>query len=92
MFAQGDVLFGKAARSLPGPLREAVLAAELDDPVLLRSFPLASLEKLGCVEGGRRADALRKLGVGPAHHIKLDDEVSVDGGFVAAVDDDAPRD
>ena len=49
--SQVDVLFGKAVRALPRPLLEAVLVAELDDPVVLRSFPLAADDKLGCYVG-----------------------------------------
>ena len=36
-------------------LREALVEAELDDPVVLRSFPRASLSRLGVHEGGRRS-------------------------------------
>ena len=52
-----DGLFRKALKSLPVQLREALVEAELDDPVVLRSFPRASLSRLGVHEGGRRSAA-----------------------------------
>ena len=53
--SQGDSLFRKALRDLPSTLREALVAAELDDPVVLRSFPMYDAVKLGICEGGKRA-------------------------------------
>ena len=56
MSSQGrDGLFRKALKALPVQLREALVEAELDDPVVLRSFPRASLSRLGVHEGGRRS-------------------------------------
>ena len=52
-------------KALPVQLREALVEAELDDPVVLRSFPRASLSRLGVVEGGHRAYAYEQaLGTG----------------------------
>ena len=39
MSSQGDVLFRKALKWLPTVLLAALVEAELDDPVVLRSFP-----------------------------------------------------
>ena len=57
MSSQGrDALFRKALKALPEHAsRSALVEAELDDPVVLRSFPRASLARLGVHEGGRRA-------------------------------------
>ena len=56
MSSQGrDGLFRKALKALPVQLREALVEAELDDPVVLRSFPSASLSRQGVHEGGRRS-------------------------------------
>ena len=47
--------------------REALVEAELDDPVVLRSFPRASLSRPGTCEGGHRACAYEQaLGTGDA--------------------------
>ena len=52
-----DALFRKALKALPVQLREALVEAELDDPVVLRSFPRASQLRLGICEGEHRAYA-----------------------------------
>ena len=52
------MLFRKALKGLPTTLLPALVEAELDDPVVLRSFPRASAVRLGVHEGGRRARVL----------------------------------
>ena len=60
MSSQGrDGLFRKALKALLVQLREALVEAELDDPVVLRSFPRASLSRLEVHEGGVRLYTLR---------------------------------
>ena len=50
---------------LPVQPREALVEAELDDPVVLRCFPRASLSRLGICEGGHRVYAYEQaLGTG----------------------------
>ena len=49
-FGGRDALFRKALKALPVQLREALVEAELDDPVVLRSFPRASLSRLEVFE------------------------------------------
>ena len=77
---QGDVVFRRALRALPGPVQEALVRAELDDPVLLRSFRPASLEKLGLFEGGLRAHVLERLfPTGFGETSKVGDDMAVLG-------------
>ena len=49
-------MFSRSMKRLPSLLQEALLEAELDDPVVLRSFPRASVGRLGLFEGGTRAE------------------------------------
>ena len=59
MFSQEeDRWFAKALRALPTSLRDAIVDAELDDSVLLRSFRPYGVEKLGLCAGGRRGHIL----------------------------------
>ena len=61
MVSQGDGVFRRALRALPEPLVKALVEAELDDPVLLRSYRPASLAKLGLCKGGKRVHELERF-------------------------------
>ena len=50
--------FVKALGALPSSLKDAIVEAELDNPVVLRSFRSSSAEQLGICEGGRREHIL----------------------------------
>ena len=47
MSSQGDVLFRKVLKGLPTSLLAALVDAELDDPIVLRSCPRASAVRMG---------------------------------------------
>ena len=51
--AHFDGLFRKALKGLPATLLAALVDAELDNPVVLRSFPRATAARLGLLEGAR---------------------------------------
>ena len=54
-------MFRRALRALPEPLVKALVEAELDDPVLLRSYRPGSLAKLGLCKGGKRVHELERF-------------------------------
>ena len=58
MSSQGDRFFMRGLNSLPAVLRKAIVEAELDDPVSLRSFRSFGLEKLGVFKGGKHGHVL----------------------------------
>ena len=41
-----DVFFGRILQGLPGPLKDALTAAELDSPAVLLEYPRSSAEEL----------------------------------------------
>ena len=70
-------------KGLPTSLRVALTDAELDDPVVLRSYPRASAERLGVHEGGRRAHV---LGQTVCSGVAVGDTTGLDGVASPTVD------
>ena len=50
-----DVIFGRILHCLPGPLKDSLIAAELDDPAVLLNYPRSSPEGLESVLREERA-------------------------------------
>ena len=77
-FGGRDALFRKALKALHVQLREALVEAELDDLVVLRSFPRASLSRLEVFEGGQRSAAYDQVWLTERRGIAVGDAVEPD--------------
>ena len=81
------MVFHRALSSLPASLREALVDADLTDPVVLWSFPGASYVRLGLYEGGKRADDWEQA---VRYNVDYNDDVAFSVGSVPAVDEKVP--